>query len=369
MPLVQNMYQASLTSDYFISDVEEMWTALEQRAEPNFFLSWNWIGTWLTAFNIKPMLLEIKNEKEQTVGLGFLTKTRSRYKFLTLERFNLNRTGNPEMDQIWIEYNDILLESENENEIRYFFYRYLGTYLGIDEIFVGISELGAFCHVDKRFFSEKVYSESKSYQVLLNKEIGSISRFLATLSRNTRYQIQRSIKIFESQYGELTINKANNREEKEQYLSEIAKLHKNRWDKTETPSGFNNSKFILFHRALLANKEAELLKVDAGLKTLGYLYCFRHGRKSLFYLSGIEEFSDKKLKPGLVLHSLAITHYARLGLTEYDFLAGDYQYKQSLSNQSKEMSLRVIRKKNFKTEVVSTLESIKHFVDRRCIEA
>ncbi|MCG7495332.1 GNAT family N-acetyltransferase [Vibrio sp. Of7-15] len=365
---MRNHYQAALSSDYFISDVEVMWSNLEKKSETSFFLSWSWIGTWLTSFNIRPMLLEIKDDKERIVGLGFLTKKAFRYKFLTLERLYLNRTGDPEMDQVWIEYNDVLVESGLEDEVRSFVFHYLESDFNIDEIMIGVSDSSIFSKINKKLFHEKVFSESYSYQVSLNSDLQTVEDFLSLLSRNTRYQIHRSIKKFEENYGQLKIDLAVGVKEKKEYLSELKLLHKNRWDRTQTSSGFNNEKFNIFHENLLGNNETDLFKVTSGEKVIGYLYCFRYSGKSLFYLSGIEEFSDSKLKPGLVMHCLAIVYYSKLGIIEYDFLAGDYQYKKSLSNKNKKMSLRIIRKKNIKTEVISKLESIKGYMERRCTE-
>ena len=50
--------------------------------------------------------------------------------------------------------------------------------------------------------------------------------------------------------------------------------------------------------------------------------------------SGLAYHEDRRLKPGLVCHTLAIEHHLLRGSREYDFLGGEaqpVQYKRSLS--------------------------------------
>jgi CelD/BcsL family acetyltransferase involved in cellulose biosynthesis len=54
-----------------------------------------------------------------------------------------------------------------------------------------------------------------------------------------------------------------------------------------------------------------------------------------FYQSGLQYDADGHLKPGLISHYCAIQHYLSAGFSDYDFLAGDSQYKRSLSTGSR----------------------------------
>lgn len=52
------------------------------------------------------------------------------------------------------------------------------------------------------------------------------------------------------------------------------------------------------------------------------------------------------MKPGLLAHALAIQYYAENGRAEYDFLAGDSQYKRSLTSQSRPLNWSVLYRDN-----------------------
>jgi CelD/BcsL family acetyltransferase involved in cellulose biosynthesis len=60
-----------------------------------------------------------------------------------------------------------------------------------------------------------------------------------------------------------------------------------------------------------------------------------------------------------VAHALAIEHCCRTGLQEYDFLAGDDQYKKSLANGSRVLSWLVFRKGGPKLAAVDLLRAAK----------
>jgi CelD/BcsL family acetyltransferase involved in cellulose biosynthesis len=64
---------------------------------------------------------------------------------------------------------------------------------------------------------------------------------------------------------------------------------------------------------------------------VGVLYNFVDRGRVYFYQSGFHYSPDNRLKPGLVMHYLAVEHcLSNPELAEYDFLAGDSQYKRSL---------------------------------------
>jgi CelD/BcsL family acetyltransferase involved in cellulose biosynthesis len=55
------------------------------------------------------------------------------------------------------------------------------------------------------------------------------------------------------------------------------------------------------------------------------------GNKTYFYQSGRRTDLPAKVRPGIVIHALAIQRAIAEGQREYDFMKGDSQYKQKLS--------------------------------------
>jgi CelD/BcsL family acetyltransferase involved in cellulose biosynthesis len=118
-----------------------------------------------------------------------------------------------------------------------------------------------------------------------------------------------------------------------------------------------------FHRTLIrqafAKGSIQLLRVAAGEETIGILYNFVKNGKIYFFQSGFRYGSDKHLKPGLVTHALAINHYLNAGFNDYDFLAGDAQYKRSLAKDCRQMAWVVFQRPRVKFVVIERLRAIK----------
>jgi CelD/BcsL family acetyltransferase involved in cellulose biosynthesis len=88
-----------------------------------------------------------------------------------------------------------------------------------------------------------------------------------------------------------------------------------------------------------------LAELCAGNERIGALYCFVHRGKVYFYQSGFRYSSDGKMKPGLLTHYFSIRYcLKRPELNEYDFLAGDSQYKRSLATANRPLQWIVVRR-------------------------
>ena len=81
-----------------------------------------------------------------------------------------------------------------------------------------------------------------------------------------------------------------------------------------------------------------------GATIVGFLYNIRRGQWFYSYQSGFNYEADRKLKPGLVSHCLAMQRYLDRGASAYDFLAGDSRYKLSLSNSQHQLCWVVVHK-------------------------
>jgi CelD/BcsL family acetyltransferase involved in cellulose biosynthesis len=56
-----------------------------------------------------------------------------------------------------------------------------------------------------------------------------------------------------------------------------------------------------------------------------------------FYLHGLRYENDRKLKPGLVAHTLATQYFIDQGMTMYDYMGGYSQYKEQLADLSEHL--------------------------------
>src|SRR5580698_10177878 len=98
----------SLTPLRDLEGLRSSWAKLEARADCSFFLTWDWIGTWLSVTpDLSPLLLCARDE-ERVVGLALLQPALLWQRFFQSRALLLHRTGDPYRDSITIEYNGIL---------------------------------------------------------------------------------------------------------------------------------------------------------------------------------------------------------------------------------------------------------------------
>jgi CelD/BcsL family acetyltransferase involved in cellulose biosynthesis len=330
-----------------LDGVRSLWCELESRAPSNVFLSWLWIGTWLEVFVTDFTLVTATDQQGKIVGLGIIVKSPSSSLLPGTDEYHLHRTGDRVLDQIWIEYNDYLMDASYAEQVRPLMNRYVMSHIvNKGGLSIGASELKVLNQIGLSNLSERVIWQATAYRVNLHRYKNFSEYEKQTLSKNARYQIRRSKKRYEVT-GSVEINYCHC-DQVTPFLRECATYHIQRWGEG---SGFNNPKFVEFHHRL-ANKGIEqgivrLAKVTAGETNLGYIYNFHYKNCVYFYLSAFDySFDDKHLKPGLVTHHLLIESALSDGFLFYDFMGGEQQYKRTLSDEATSLEIRVIRNIN-----------------------
>lgn len=357
-------YQLSVIPFSEYSSLSSDWQLLEQKSDASFFLSWSWIGTWLECYSPKVDVLLVKLGDE-LVGLSLMSKSVfSHWKRFSSQRLHFHQTGSPELDQIWTEYNGVLCSAEHEHNVNALVMPFLIEYYpNWDELHLGavtkktaeaLNAMSALSRID--------LWHSFSYGVDLNKLKQDGVGFLESLSKNSRYQIRRSLKLYESQGG-IQLKFASNLAEAQSFFQEVAPLHMERWGKEKGESGFSNPKFVSFHYSLIQRafplKQIDIIKVLNGERVLGFLYNFLYRGRVYFYLSGLISELDAKLKPGLCAHTLSIQHYMEKDFVLYDFMGGEDRYKSNLGSVHEELFLISLQKDRLKFTIEAFLRDIK----------
>jgi CelD/BcsL family acetyltransferase involved in cellulose biosynthesis len=354
--------------------LEAQWRQLETQAEGSFFTSWSWIGCWLKGLapNTKPMLLRA-TRNDQVVGLALVVHRRNRR--LTVfpsSSLTLHATGNPDEDAITIEHNGFLIHHADSDGITASMYQHLlRRTADWDEVV--LPGLPARPKLGMPLASDLVLRErtKSSYVVDLQAVRGRDGDYVSILSSNTRNQIRRSIKTYEK-LGPLQLTEAKDVPTAMAFLAELKVLHEKRWAALGKVGAFSNPTFESFHvrlvEAAFPSGAVQLLRVQAGPHVVGYLYNFVFRGRVHFYQSGFDyDLVQNNSRPGIVTHTLSVGHNARLGHRIYDFMAGDTQYKRSLSTNEETMvwvnvhrktaafwlenSLRFIKRRVFKTPI------------------
>jgi CelD/BcsL family acetyltransferase involved in cellulose biosynthesis len=123
-------------------------------------------------------------------------------------------------------------------------------------------------------------------------------------------------------------------------------LHCASWERRGKPHSFTGEFFEPFHQLLIERSFAQggtqLLRAFAGDRVIGYLYNFRLGNRIYAYQSGFDD-ADRRERPGIVTHALAIRHAFRSGARVYDFMAGRNRLKESFATRCEPMFWQVIQ--------------------------
>ncbi|MDC8830346.1 GNAT family N-acetyltransferase [Alteromonas gilva] len=347
-----------------IDHLQQEWQTLYQHSSPNPFLNWDWISSYFRHANCGQLIFIKAELGDELVGAGFVVLQKKR---MTVSA-HLNRYGSAVHDQPWVEYNDFLLHKTHAQRARVALVEHCINHLKWDEFIVGASIKQALSVYALFELQNETKWYSHTYQTNLAK-FSDGNAYLSSLSRNTRYQINRSIREYEK-YGILNVSVAASADEALQWFEEAAPHHITRWKNTDVGSGFTNPLFVEFHhnliRAAFDKGRIDMIKVSAGPKVISYLYNFKEGKNVYFYLSA--NVYDEVLvhtKPGLVGHYLTQCHYIAAGITLYDFMGGESQYKRSLSNQSMPLIIDSFKRRSLTNRVVKRLKAFKQRINTR----
>jgi CelD/BcsL family acetyltransferase involved in cellulose biosynthesis len=381
MPHTITQITTQIIQNYNSNDITELFAQLGESASESPFLSAAWLVTWLESIEEqeRPHLLTVK-QKTQLLGFALWGEQRD----LFGKTFYLNQSGEHLNDQVWIEHNDIIyskaLSAEERQSVASSMISELSHAMGASKIVVRNTSSNQWSH--PQFLSE-VTTEESAYASLNpeGKAIGE-ANFIASLSKNTRSSVKRSNKLIEHEHGPIKVDVVDLEKEPEVF-NDVSQIHLERWGRSDFGSGFNNPKFVHFHKKLLSNSYGNLsatqrasfqapsfktsfLKITAGNTLLGYLYMLETAQQALFYLSAIKmQTTDNKIKPGLSMHCAAIEYYEAQGFTQYDFLAGQARYKTQMSNAHYPVYQVDMYKRTWRNHLLLSAKQIKNCLSKR----
>ena len=365
---MSNKYSVTLQPLDEVMNLEQEWLDLEARSNCSFFLSWPWISSWVETFDPECFVLRAEYDG-RVVLLALLTKSHFSAPFrFPSTRLHIHQKGNAICDQIWTEYNGFLSEPDHQEAAILAAIDFLQeNFSSWDELVVGaITKKSADLLENGLGLERHDLWKTPSYGVNLSALRDKQQDYLSSLSSNTRYQIRRSLKLYQESGG-LELCHAPDLDSALNYLRDVAPLHLHRWGDGVSQSGFANERFVAFHENLIksawANNQIDFIKILCGSQVVGYFYNFIYRDTVYFYLSGLVREENSKLKPGLCGHALSIQYYLDSGLRYYDFMGGNERYKANLGEQHDELFQVAFRKKRAKFKIESFLRRVKHSFD------
>jgi len=338
-------------------EIKSLWLDLQSRAEGSYFLSWGWIGTWLAQITVgsRPIIVKVWLD-EVLVGMGlFVSRDIKRHVLVHSRSLFLNEIPFDNKNMI-IEYNGLLAQKNLEGSV---YARVIGyllkKYVEYDEFHFGaVADDSSLGHLEKCSGGNIDYiinEESVAWQVDLSGLQPGVEAYLASLSKNRRGQIRRSIRLYEEQ-GQLQLEEARSTEEALSYFDGLKMFHTERWQAKGERGSFGNPQWEKFHRALIQARfdkgEIQLLKIGHPRSTIGYLYNFLWRKRVYVQQTGFAIPEDKRLMPGYVAHTLAIVHNKAKGMAMYDLMHGDSLYKRLLCNRSQKFYWVVLQRNRLK---------------------
>lgn len=327
------------------SACEGLWSELEARSSPMFFLSWDWIGGWIETARICPAILVGRLDGRVVLLAALMPATRRSVTCLAIRSLHLNTTGVPALDIITVEYNGFLVEAGREGQFEAAAISFLTGGVVVaghrrDELHMKTVSAPIDSAIIESGIGFSEVQSKPSYRIDLDAVRAAGKPYLDTLSANTRQQIRRSMRLYEKR-GALVAVRAKTVEQALTWLDELGVLHQVYWVARGEAGGFANPYFVEFQRHMLrtclAKGTVELFRVSAGEQAIGYVYNFVYRGQVYAYLTGTLYEEDAKLKPGLVNHVLAIEAHLAEGAAIYDFMAGENRYKSNLGEPGPDM--------------------------------
>jgi hypothetical protein len=337
MPALPFQTHSYHVNESHVAELEHKWIVLQGKANLSAFVAWFWMKQWLAQKNLVTdncLCVEVIKGQD-TVGLAlFGIKTKRVFWGLSFKQYFLHKSGNIKEDQTWIEHNTFLLHKDYEQQVAAEICQQLSKIEQIDDIKIGLSSPDFIDTLNFDGFNIRTELSSPGYLANL-AGFTTLDDYLASLSKNTRSHIKRSIKLLNEQ-SPLQLVLAKDTTEKDAVLKNIAELHRIKWRSTVYGSGFDNPCFYQFHQELIQDEHSaqncRLYTLYQDDIALGHVYLLTYGDRWSFYLSALHFNADNRIKVGLVIHSLIIEQAIKEGIGVYDFLAGEAQYKNSLSN-------------------------------------
>jgi len=301
------------------------------------------------------------------VLLGLLVPARRKEAIFAANGLHLHATNDQQQDVITIEYNRFLVDRSVEGEAERGALAYLLGGIVVagkrrDELYLrGVTEEFSL-NAPEHGTIERVLKRVPSWRVDLQAIRDAGRPYLETLGPNTRYQIRRSLRLYEGT-GPVSFARAGSLGEARAFMGELGLLHQGYWNARGEPGAFAFPFYTSFHERLvqtcLPKGTVELVRVSRGNEAIGYLYNFVHRGHVYAYLSGFRYEENAKLKPGLVTHALCIEQHARDGRRVYDFMAGASRYKANLGQPGPAMLHVLLGRRTAALQLENALRTVR----------
>jgi CelD/BcsL family acetyltransferase involved in cellulose biosynthesis len=263
--------------DPYSPRVEEVWLALQAKAQPPYFLTWGWMENWLACLprHEAPRLAVLHHDGEP-VGACFVGKRRVRRHGIVASRaLYVNATGLEDYDELCLEHNALLAVPDRGASLASLVSSLPGDW---DELFLPAMGGHTFDELERatlplgtRVMKDR---EVANYHVDLERVRGSKEGYIPLLGSSTRAQMRKAQRAA----GDVEVEIASDERTALDIYEEMVVLHQRSWRMRGQPGAFADPWFDRFHRRLIARRvrhgDIQLVRVRNKELTLGCLYNF-----------------------------------------------------------------------------------------------
>lgn len=338
-------------------DVEQVWRRLESNiGNHGLTCSWAWTSTWLDAYgSTVPHWFAIGRVFGRPIGAVLLTCS----SLPSLGRrgigvIHLGTAGEPRGHSVDVECNRLLVQACHRAQ---FLTSLLETVehelhpVGIRMKSFLPSDIASIAHDSTGFTSTSHPCPTFD----LDQARADGNDVLAQLRSSVRSRVRRSNK----ELAPLKTEWGTSADHALDIFDELVALHQVRWRRAGRPGAFSSERFERFHRMLIETLfplgQVILFRVRHDDHTVGCLYSFIDNGMVMFYQSGLADFDNNKIKPGLTTHVLCMEQCLERELHTYNFLAGDQRYKSELATGEQELMTAHAWRHSFVEPVASLL--------------
>ena len=150
------------------------------------------------------------------------------------------------------------------------------------------------------------------------------------------------------------------------YFNAMVEQHKARWNPTNTPSMFNQIKYVNFYRqflfSMMERNSASTAVLELDDAVMCILICFEAGGRAHVY-TNTYDYSFTKYSPGLVLFKLNIDDNIQRGVQEYNFGRGQEDYKLKFTDnldQTNKVVFYSLKRDYFKGYYIDKAKKLVH---------
>lgn len=362
-----------VTAKEAYSLLKRPWCELHDKQQTKFFLSWQWIGQWLLSLPsdiiVNAFIFEKNNE---FVGVAAVPERCRKSIFWNVKQGHLNRTGDDVLDQIWIENNKVLTSLSNTNEIAAL-YELIMEEAHLDELMISVVSGDDYVGATEFKLLKSMYNvgleyEESGYYLPLNEGIPIQNKYSKSLKR----QLKQTVKAGGDLSLDFRFEEITNPQCMINTLEEASCWHIEKWENSNTPSGFTNAHFKDFHNKLITasgsmscRRRVRLFSLFDGDSLLGVLYGLQEDGWFGFYLSSIKPVDDNRLRLGLYMHHMAIKSLSDSGVSVYDFMAGEARYKKQFGSMFMRYGKMTIQRKRLALNAEKWLKRVKKLIDKK----